>query len=282
MVSEGHGTESGPSSDANLLQPAPYDDFFLFGDSITQDSFNQQRGFGFSAALQHAYIRRLDVVNRGFSGYNTRKALRVLSSIFPPPGQTRIRFLLVFFGANDASLPKAQNNQHVPLEEYKANLEKIIAHPQVAAHNARVILVAPPPINEHLQWPSDQEKGLSTLSRVAASTKSYADAACEVGEKLGVPVVNLWKAFMSKTGFDVDTWKVGDAIPGSLSLPQNDVLVELMYDGLHFNPAGYDILFQELIKVISEQWPDQLPENLPMILPPWNNAAAWEEFEAGR
>ena len=66
---------------------------------------------------------------------------------------------------------------------------------------------------------------------MAASTKSYADAACEVGEKLGVPVVNLWKAFMSKTGFDVDTWKVGDAIPGSLSLPQNDVLVELMYDG---------------------------------------------------
>jgi hypothetical protein len=30
-----------------------WDKILLFGDSITQDSFNQQRGFGFSAGLQH-------------------------------------------------------------------------------------------------------------------------------------------------------------------------------------------------------------------------------------
>jgi len=36
-----------------LRQPAFYDQFYLFGDSITQDSFNQERGFGFSAALQN-------------------------------------------------------------------------------------------------------------------------------------------------------------------------------------------------------------------------------------
>jgi hypothetical protein len=34
------------------LQPALYEQFLLFGDSITQDSFSQERGFGFSAALQ--------------------------------------------------------------------------------------------------------------------------------------------------------------------------------------------------------------------------------------
>ncbi|KAF2652738.1 SGNH hydrolase [Lophiostoma macrostomum CBS 122681] len=260
--------------------PAVYDQFFLFGDSITQESFNQERGFGFSAALQHAYMRRLDVVNRGFSGYNTRQALKILPRIFPSTEEARIRFLVVFFGANDASVPEAQNNQHVPLDEYKQNLERIITHPLVAAHKARTILVAPPPINEHLQWITDQEKGLKVVSRRAAITKSYADAVCEVAKRNEVVVVNLWKAFMTRAAFDVNAWKTGDPIPGAMEVVSNTTLVELMHDGLHFNPAGYDILFHETMKVISEEWPDQVPERLPMVLPPWNDAAAWKSFEA--
>lgn len=45
------------------------DQFLLLGDSITQQSFGQDRGFAFGAALSDAYVRRLDVVNRGLSGY---------------------------------------------------------------------------------------------------------------------------------------------------------------------------------------------------------------------
>lgn len=61
----------------------PYDQFILFGDSITQMGCNQEIGFGFHAALQEgkfssqvvfldayetsAYSRRLDVVNRGLA-----------------------------------------------------------------------------------------------------------------------------------------------------------------------------------------------------------------------
>ncbi|KAF2875374.1 SGNH hydrolase-type esterase domain-containing protein [Massariosphaeria phaeospora] len=259
--------------------PASYDQFFLFGDSITQDSFRQQRGFGFSAALQDAYIRRLDVVNRGLSGYNSRQGLKVLPKIFPSPDQARVRFLVVFFGANDAALPAAVNNQHIPLPEYKQNLEKIITHPLVVAHKPRIILVAAPPINEHLQWLSDQARGARELSRVAARTKSYADAAVGVGQKLNVPVVNLWKAFMSKTNFNADVWKTGDALPGSKDLAQDEALVKMMYDGLHFAPAGYEVMFEELMNVITQKWPDQVPEKLPMVLPAWNDATAWESFE---
>ncbi|KAF2277910.1 SGNH hydrolase [Westerdykella ornata] len=255
---------------------ALYHKFFLFGDSLTQDSFNQERGFGWSAALQHAYIRRLDVVNRGFSGYNTQQALKVLPSIIPSPETARIRFLVVFFGANDAALPQPVENQHVPLEEYKQNLEKIITHPLITPHNARVILIAPPPINEHLLWPNDKLKGRESASRVAAVTKSYADAAYEVGTRLGVPVVHLWNAFMTKAGLEIDQWKTGDTLPGSLDVLENETLKELLYDGLHFNPAGYQILYKETMKVIAEHWPDQLPENLPMVLPAWNDGDAWK------
>lgn len=138
----------------------------------------------------------------------------------------------MFFGANDCSLPDAPNKQHVPLDEYRANLEKILTHPQITAHNPRIMLVAPPPINEHLWWPRDQSNGYASVSRLAGTTKDYADAACTVGAKLGVPVVNLWKAFMEKINFKLDAWKLGDALPGSLGIPQNDALVELMYDGM--------------------------------------------------
>jgi hypothetical protein len=129
-------------------------------------------------------------------------------------------------------LPDAPNKQHVPLDEYKANLEKIIKHPCIAAHNPRIILVAPPPINEHLWWPRDQANGYTSVSRLAGTTKEYADAVCRLGAELGIPVVNLWKAFMDKINFDVTAWKSGDSIPGGLDMPQNDALVELMYDGM--------------------------------------------------
>jgi hypothetical protein len=143
-------------------------------------------------------------------------------------------FQIVFFGANDASLPDKPNKQHIPLSEYKDNLEKIITHPLVRAHSPRVILVAPPPVNEHLLWVVDQSYGMTSLAREAASTKEYADAAVLVGSKLGVPVVNLWKAFMAKAKFDDGAWKAGDPLPGSMDMPQNDELVKLMHDGEFF------------------------------------------------
>lgn len=252
-----------------------YDQFILFGDSITQESGTQERGFGFARALQNAYIRRLDIVNRGLSGYNTDQAVKVLPTIIPSPEQARIRFLMIFFGANDASLPEAQDNQHVPIPRYKENLAKIITHPAVVAHKPRIVLVAPPPVNEYLIWIGDKAKGYDKPSRTAIGTKSYADAACELGKELGIPVLNLWSAFMSKIG-----WSIGEPVPGSLDIAQNSILADLMHDGLHLNPTGYHILYDELIKLIAEQWPDQLPDNLPYVLPRWNEPSEWASFES--
>ena len=45
--------------------------------------------------------------------------------------------------------------------------------------------------------------------------------------------------------------------------------------GLHFHPAGYEIMYQEVTKLIAELWPDQIAEKLPTVLPLWNDAAAW-------
>ncbi|KFY19328.1 hypothetical protein V491_04493 [Pseudogymnoascus sp. VKM F-3775] len=44
----------------------PYKQFLLFGDSITQGAFDQSKGFALGAQLAHDYMRRLDVIGRGF------------------------------------------------------------------------------------------------------------------------------------------------------------------------------------------------------------------------
>ena len=82
--------------------------FITFGDSITQ------RGFapGWSSLLADAYVRRVDVINRGYSGYNSRWALQLLDRVFPSPpagasatAAPPARLATVWFGANDAALP---------------------------------------------------------------------------------------------------------------------------------------------------------------------------------
>jgi hypothetical protein len=30
------------------------------------------------------------------------------------------------------------------------------------------------------------------------------------------------------------------------------------------------------MNVVAEQWPDQMPEKLPMVLPAWNDEEAWD------
>jgi hypothetical protein len=46
--------------------------------------------------------------------------------------------------------------------------------------------------------------------------------------------------------------------------------------------VGYELLYQGVMKVIAEQWPDQTPEKLPMGLPVWNDAGAWRDFESSK
>jgi lysophospholipase L1-like esterase len=134
---------------------------------------------------------------------------------------------MVFFGANDAALEEAQIGQHVPIPTYRENLAKIVNHEAVKAHNPRIILVAPPPVNEHLLFPNDLARGIKICARTAVTTKSYAQAVCDLGKELDIPVLDLWTAFMSTTG-----WTIEDSeVPGGLHLPENSALVDLMHDG---------------------------------------------------
>ncbi len=176
------------------------DQFILFGDSITQQAFSAEHGF-FGPALSDAYIRKLEIINRGLSAYNTSQALEILPKIMPSPSQAKVRFMSIFFGANDARLPNTPGGpqQHVPQEDFEDNLKAIATHPCVRAHqDIRLIIVTPPPVDERMLMASDEEKyGKPMLRRTATNAWLYACRAEKVGLQLGIPVLHLYMAMMA-------------------------------------------------------------------------------------
>ncbi|KAK4546534.1 hypothetical protein LTR36_001751 [Oleoguttula mirabilis] len=265
----------------------PLDQFVLFGDSITQQSFSQSPAtgsFAFGAALADAYARKLDVVNRGLSGYCTVQAYRALPLCIPEPEAVRMRFLLVFFGANDARIAGSPGgpDQTVPLAEYKSNLRHIIEHPAVQVHEGvKIILVTTPPIDERKALRADQEKYPTlamqrVLRRTAANTALYAQAARDLGEELGVPVLDIWSAMVARAGHS----RHDPITPGSMEAPVNDTLQSYLHDGLHFTGEGYKVLYGELMALIERTWPEEMPARLRMKLPAWDNGKTWVKPKA--
>jgi len=153
------------------------------------------------------------------------------------------------------------------LDVYCENVKKFIKHPAVMAHEPRILLLTPAPINEYQADAMDVQKGYAAPQRSAENTKRYADGCREVGKALDIPVVDLWMAFMKAAG-----WEEGQPLTGSKGAEPSDVLERLLADGLHFNPDGYRLMFDEVMKKIREVWPEQAPENLPIVYPPWEQA----------
>ncbi|XP_027629335.1 isoamyl acetate-hydrolyzing esterase 1 homolog isoform X2 [Tupaia chinensis] len=162
----------------------------LFGDSITQFSF-QPGGWG--AALADRLVRKCDVLNRGFSGYNTRWARIILprlirkgNSLDSPVAVT------IFFGANDSALKGENPKQHVPLEEYVANLKSMVQYlKSVDVPENRVILITPPPLCEPA-WEHECIAQGCKLNRLNSVVGEYAHACLQVAKDCGTDVLDLW------------------------------------------------------------------------------------------
>ncbi|KAM3307801.1 hypothetical protein P3S67_009545 [Capsicum chacoense] len=120
----------------------------LFGDSITQASFNVG---GWGGALANTYGRRADVLIRGYAGFNTTWGLIMLQQLFPldDPSPTTLAGITICFGANDAALVgRFSETKHVPIDEYKENLCKMTQHVKQYSPSVQIVMITPPPIDE--------------------------------------------------------------------------------------------------------------------------------------
>ena len=92
----------------------------FFGDSITQRGFEVESN-GYVALMAEWWKRKVDILNRGYSGYNSRWGIKMMNDAVMNESPDLVA---IFFGANDSVDNRVP--QHVPLNEFSDNIEAMI------------------------------------------------------------------------------------------------------------------------------------------------------------
>lgn len=184
----------------------------------------------------------------------------------------------ILFGANDAALKRSVNNQHVPLARFKENLTRIISHPNIKAHDPKIFLVTPPPLDQMRMEAVDLAGGYSGVSRLAKTNAAYSQAVRDIAaEQPGVTLIDLWKAIMdtavAKTpGYDSKGPALGDPEGGV-----RGYLEHLLPDGLHMSAEAYQIFYDIVRPHLGSEWAGTPEEDkVGYLWPDWR-AAPWLE-----
>ncbi|CAL1378771.1 unnamed protein product [Linum trigynum] len=203
--------------------------FVLFGSSIVQFSYGVG---GWGAMLSDYYSRKADILIRGYGGWNSRDALKVLEQVFPKDAATHPALVIVYFGGND-SCSQDRSIAHVPLSEYYENMKKIAAHLKGLSETIRLIFLTPPPVNEKMVT-----KYFGDCGRTNESCRMYAEACMKMCSEMGVTGIDLWTVFQQQR----EDWQTAYFI-----------------DGIHLTSEGSKVVGNEILKVIEEsEWEPSL------------------------
>ncbi|KAI5961830.1 IAH1 [Candida pseudojiufengensis] len=246
-----------------------YNKFILFGDSITQYSNEIVDNFALQPSLQNLYIRKLDILNRGYSGYNSKHAKLILPKLLESEFNStkdNIKLMTIFFGTNDA-FENINSIQPVSLEEYKNNIEFLVK--TVIGYGIKVILIGPGLHDPKLavkEFTNSEKKNLGKDATTNKRLYQYSKAAKSVANDYDIPFIDLWEEFRKDGGWtkeqifevsgDLNEWQVGN-------------FEAYLNDGIHYTPKAYKILFNGILEAIKTKYPHLLPENLPTKLSDW-------------
>lgn len=226
-----------------------WDKFVLFGDSITQFSFEQKLGFSLAAELQDRYVRKFDILNRGFSGYNSEHARRLLPLILNAenkPGLSEIKLMTLFFGTNDAC---NRPHQHVELHRYLENMKYMIE--LIKEKGIKLVVIAPCFHDANMVIKNGISDSVINSNKVM---KTYSDALKDLCETEKVPMIELRKELLPLTGYSDE----------QILNEEFDNLSTVLVDGIHLTAEAYKIFFRELIEIISTCYPELNADNLPL------------------
>ncbi|KAL3919939.1 MAG: hypothetical protein SGILL_003500, partial [Bacillariaceae sp.] len=199
-------------------------------------------GLGWVGLLSASYQRRADVLNRGFSGYNTRHALELVPKLFAraqSDDASMPLFCTLFFGANDSALPGER--QHIPRDEFADNLTRIITSIREVSHTKDnndfpIIIMTPPPVDSET-W--KRELGLYDYhDRTPENTIEYVNAAKTVAKELECPCLDTWELL---DGNDIEKYK------------------DFLSDGLHLSENGNRKVHEGLMALLEKEFPHLAP-----------------------
>ncbi|ODV84319.1 hypothetical protein CANARDRAFT_29200 [[Candida] arabinofermentans NRRL YB-2248] len=239
-----------------------YNKFLMFGDSITEFAFNEQPPacsdiqFTLGAALTNVYTRKLQVLQRGLSGYTTEWARYMLPKILKyehddKPQAEQIKIGYIFLGTNDArELGTANNAQTVPLPRYIENMEFLIN--EFTKRSIKVIVISPG-LHDQEKWnlvhPEDLESGDYRSNELC---EKYSESLSTLCTSLNVPMVNLYKVMSESNDYTID---------------------ELLTDGIHYTGKAYKLLYESLLSTIESSYPECHPDNIDLKFPLWSDVS---------
>lgn len=199
--------------------------------------------------------------------------MEIIEALFPKPDAAgpKLKYLLVLLGANDAAIPMEVDNQGIPLEQYKANLKKIITHPNITAHAPKVLVVTPPPLDEIRTTELDTPK-YGKSARQQARSASYSQAARDVAASVpGTVCIDLQRALMDHAVANTPGWDASQPPLGSVEAGgRRGYLERLLPDGLHMSGEAYRVLWGLVEREIEPQFPNQDTEGY--VYPEWREA----------
>ncbi|CAD2221524.1 GDSL-like Lipase/Acylhydrolase/GDSL-like Lipase/Acylhydrolase family, putative [Angomonas deanei] len=233
----------------------------VLGDSLTEQGYAS----GWVSQLSNAYIRRAGVINGGLSGYNSRWLKEALltaelrqrwlpSSLLE---ETPPLFATLLIGSNDC----ASNEQHVPLEEFKENIQAVVEFVLTTWKPVGgVFVVTLPPIMEEV-WAAT-----NGLNRTLKDCRAYRTATLEaVAGKEDVHVVDFHTVMLGYSR--EEGWDGSGEVPYDPAAPYG----ALLRDGLHLNEKGGALLFETLMQAVrSSPKAKKISEKkLSMLAPYW-------------
>ena len=200
-----------------------------FGDSVTGVYYHTggRRAYTdmLGIALKKAYPQAdVTMINAGISGHATTNALERIERDVLAHKPTLVT---VMFGLNDMV--------RVPLDQYRANLGKIID--QCRAAGAEVLLCTPNNV-------------ITTSGRPTEKLVTYCDAIRSVGKDRGIPVCDTYAALEALRSEDALAWRL------------------LMSDEIHPNMDGHKRMAEVLARSISGKEPSlaDVPPPTPVLV----------------
>ncbi|CAH0517745.1 unnamed protein product [Peronospora belbahrii] len=203
------------------------------------------------------YVRSVDCINRGLSGYNSKWVQEYAMPIYAKELQSTYTasFVAIFLGANDAVLEHGpEKAQYVSLEDYRVNLQKILHKVQpLLAPKGQVLLITPPCIIDSARH----------NDRSNASAAKYAKVCVDLATAENVHVLDLHTYF-------------------NTTFPDENVRKTYFMDGLHFSENGNKEMSKLLSIAMSDMFDKEERDKFKKWrLPDWKKLVSYEELRRG-
>ncbi|SPO39528.1 uncharacterized protein PSFLO_05009 [Pseudozyma flocculosa] len=214
---------------------------YLIGDSLTQFSWTSN---GLAAVLADRYQRRLDVINRGFSGYNSTIVTGFVERLAREGDLDGVKLVTIWLGANDSVLPGEA--RAVDPQTYSSNLVRLVS---LLPADARVLLLTPPPFcaaarAEHERANPDV---VAAKDREEGHTRLYSSACLRAADEVRGSRGTVAAVELCYLMEDEAVRRYGDRDEG---------LKKFLHDGVHLTQEGYKIVSNAVVQAIERHFPD--------------------------